>query len=111
MGFLFAKMQNDLTGMHPLCKIVESSGQDMVLPQESQVLGGQVALLRKKTVLNGDQYRAMITNFFISELNNHDVLELWFQQDGATCQTARATIDLLKDTFGDCLSSRFGPVN
>ncbi|GFX68611.1 putative LOC100569746 [Trichonephila clavipes] len=53
----------------------------------------------------------MITNFFIPELNNHDVQELWFQQDGATCHTARATIDLLKDTFGDCLISRFGLVN
>ncbi|GFU12704.1 uncharacterized protein TNCV_2585571 [Trichonephila clavipes] len=53
----------------------------------------------------------MITNFFISELNNHDFQELWFQQDGATCHTARATIDLLKDTFGDRLISRFGPVN
>ncbi|GFV27667.1 hypothetical protein TNCV_3337061 [Trichonephila clavipes] len=51
--------------------------------------------------VNGDRYRAMITNFFIPELNNHDVQELWFQQDGATCHTARATIDLLKDTFGD----------
>ncbi|GFV29356.1 DUF4817 domain-containing protein [Trichonephila clavipes] len=54
--------------------------------------------------VNGDRYRAMITNFFIPELNNHDVQELWFQQDGATCHIARATIDLLKDT-------RFGPVN
>ncbi|GFV18067.1 DUF4817 domain-containing protein [Trichonephila clavipes] len=27
---------------------------------------------------NGDRYRAMITNFFIPELNNHDVQELWF---------------------------------
>ncbi|GFU64339.1 uncharacterized protein TNCV_1634731 [Trichonephila clavipes] len=53
----------------------------------------------------------MITNFFVSELNNHDVQELWFQQDGLTCHTARATIDLLKDTFGDRLISRFGPVN
>ncbi|GFV90201.1 uncharacterized protein TNCV_4379171 [Trichonephila clavipes] len=53
----------------------------------------------------------MITNFFILELNNQDVQELWFQQDGATCHTARATIDLLKDTFGDRLISRFGPVN
>ncbi|GFU74189.1 uncharacterized protein TNCV_2901631 [Trichonephila clavipes] len=62
-------------------------------------------------LLNGDWYRSMITNFFISELNNHDVQELWFQQDGATCHTARATIDLLKDMFGDRLISRFGPVN
>ncbi|GFV57123.1 uncharacterized protein TNCV_99561 [Trichonephila clavipes] len=61
--------------------------------------------------VNGDRYRAMITNFFIPELNNHDVQELWFQQDGATYHTARATIDLLKDTFGDRLISRFGPVN
>ncbi|GFX32930.1 transposable element Tcb1 transposase [Trichonephila clavipes] len=61
--------------------------------------------------VNGDRYRAMITNFFIPPLNNHDVQELWFQQDGATCHTARATIDLLKDTFGDRLISRFGPVN
>ncbi|GFV94526.1 uncharacterized protein TNCV_3048191 [Trichonephila clavipes] len=52
----------------------------------------------------------MITNFFIPELNNHDVQELWFQQDGATYHTARATIDLLKNTFGDRLISRFGPV-
>ncbi|GFW05477.1 hypothetical protein TNCV_436581 [Trichonephila clavipes] len=28
------------------------------------------------------------------------------QQDGATCHAARATIDLLKDTFGDRLISR-----
>ncbi|GFW79184.1 uncharacterized protein TNCV_2475911 [Trichonephila clavipes] len=54
---------------------------------------------------------AMITNFFIPELNNHDVQELWFQQDSATCHTARATINLLKYTFADRLSSRFGPVN
>ncbi|GFX34598.1 uncharacterized protein TNCV_3658361 [Trichonephila clavipes] len=37
--------------------------------------------------------------------------ELWFQRDGATCHTARAKIDLLKDTFSDRLISRFGPVN
>ncbi|GFX25656.1 transposable element Tc3 transposase [Trichonephila clavipes] len=61
--------------------------------------------------VNADRYRAMITNFFIPELNNHDAQELWFQQDGATCHTARATINLLKDTFGDRLISRFGPVN
>ncbi|GFT58875.1 transposable element Tc3 transposase [Trichonephila clavipes] len=34
-----------------------------------------------------------------------------FQQDGASCHTARDTIDLLKDPLGDRLISRFGPVN
>ncbi|GFW23675.1 uncharacterized protein TNCV_2032181 [Trichonephila clavipes] len=72
---------------------------------------GRLEVYDCSATLNGDRYRAMITNFFIPELNNHDVQELWFQQDGATCHTARATIDLLKDTFGDRLISRFGPVN
>ncbi|GFV22631.1 hypothetical protein TNCV_2078211 [Trichonephila clavipes] len=44
----------------------------------------------------------MITNFFIPELNNHDVQELWFQQDSATCHTSRATIDLLLFSVGLC---------
>ncbi|GFU58294.1 DUF4817 domain-containing protein [Trichonephila clavipes] len=44
-------------------------------------------------------------------LHPEKLTELWFQQDGATCHTARATIDLLKDTFGDRLISRFGPGN
>ncbi|GFW83479.1 histone-lysine N-methyltransferase SETMAR [Trichonephila clavipes] len=44
-------------------------------------------------------------------LHPEKLTDLWFQQDGATCHTARATIDLLKDTFGDHLISRFGPVN
>ncbi|GFV48135.1 uncharacterized protein TNCV_3554141 [Trichonephila clavipes] len=72
-----------------------------------------VKLIHKchNVTVNGDRYRALITNFFIPELNNHDVQELWFQQDGATCHTARATINLLKDTFGDHLILRFGPVN
>ncbi|GFW14862.1 putative transposable element [Trichonephila clavipes] len=61
--------------------------------------------------VNGDRYRTMITNIFTLELNNHNVQELWFQQDGAACHTARATIDLFEDTFGDHLISRFGPGN
>ncbi|GFS83230.1 thrombospondin-1 [Trichonephila clavipes] len=51
----------------------------------------------------------IIGPYFFKNEEGHN--ELWFQQDGATCHTARATIDLLKDTFGDRLISRFGPVN
>ncbi|GFU01537.1 transposable element Tc3 transposase [Trichonephila clavipes] len=71
----------------------------------------EFCLSMKRTSVNSDRYRAMIANFFIPDLNNHDVQELWFQQDGATCHTARATIDLMKDMFGVRLISRFGPVN
>ncbi|GFU61085.1 uncharacterized protein TNCV_4437131 [Trichonephila clavipes] len=31
----------------------------------------------QNVTVNGDRYRDMITNFFIPELNNHDVQELW----------------------------------
>ncbi|GFU18908.1 uncharacterized protein TNCV_1086301 [Trichonephila clavipes] len=51
----------------------------------------------------------IIGPYFFKNDEGHN--ELWFQQDGATCHTARARIDLLKDTFGDRLISRFGPVN
>ncbi|GFV27242.1 DUF4817 domain-containing protein [Trichonephila clavipes] len=47
--------------------------------------------------------------YFFKNYEGHNKLS--FQQDGATCHTARATIDLLKDTFGDRLISRFEPVN
>ncbi|GFV59974.1 uncharacterized protein TNCV_4183441, partial [Trichonephila clavipes] len=60
---------------------------------------------KKKNVL-----RNLFVNFRADPLTPSP-WELWFQQDGATCHTARATIDLLKDTFGDRLISRFGPVN
>ncbi|GFW86028.1 putative transposable element [Trichonephila clavipes] len=56
----------------------------------------------------------IIGPYFFKNDKGHNVTvngELWFQQDGATCHTVRATIDLLKDTFGDRLISRFGPVN
>ncbi|GFV25130.1 hypothetical protein TNCV_591961 [Trichonephila clavipes] len=51
--------------------------------------------------VNGDRYRAMITNFFIPELNNHDVQELWFQQDGASLVYADKpqTLDHLEDNI------------
>ncbi|GFY15789.1 uncharacterized protein TNCV_1284341 [Trichonephila clavipes] len=59
---------------------------------------------------SSSQLRSVVSLWFL--LMALDVWkELWFQQDGATCHTARATIDLVKDTFGDRLISRFGPVN
>ncbi|GFY28367.1 putative transposable element [Trichonephila clavipes] len=73
--------------------------------------GGIIGPYFFKTMKATTLQSMVITIFFIPELNNHDVQELWFQQDGAACHTARATIDLLKDTFGDRLISRFGPVN
>ncbi|GFV10622.1 uncharacterized protein TNCV_2122731 [Trichonephila clavipes] len=65
------------------------------------------------TPLRGPQHRKILEVARTLKKSDHIGLktQLWFQQDGATCHTARATIDLLKDTFGDRLISRFGPVN
>lgn len=66
----------------------------------------------QNVTVNGDRYRSMITNFFVPQLNNIDNVEAyWFQQDGATCHTARDTINLLRETFDVRIISRNGPVN
>ena len=44
------------------------------------------------------------------ELDELHINDTWFQQNGATSQTARVTIDLLKGKFGERVSSRNGPV-
>ena len=36
---------------------------------------------------------------------------MWFQQDDATCHTARVTIGLLRCEFGEDFISRLGTVN
>ncbi|GFU52730.1 transposable element Tc1 transposase [Trichonephila clavipes] len=54
VDFLSAILQKDVAEMYPLCMIVLSSDQGMVLLQEDRALGGHVALLRRKTtIFNG----------------------------------------------------------
>ena len=43
----------------------------------------------------------MITEYFWSELDDMDMDNMRFQQDGATSHTANVTIDLLKTKFGE----------
>jgi hypothetical protein len=40
-----------------------------------------------------------------------DLEDMWFQQDGATCHTARETTDLLREQFPARLISRNGDQN
>ena len=61
--------------------------------------------------VNGDTYRTMKTNFLVPTLDGIDVDNVWFQQDGATCHTSHATINLLRKTFDGRLISRSGDVN
>lgn len=61
--------------------------------------------------VNGARYREMLEDWFFPNVATHDLGDLWFQQDGATCHTAGDTMDLLKGTFGDRIISKNGPVD
>lgn len=61
--------------------------------------------------VNGVRYREMITSFFLPRIEEMNVEGMWFQQDGATCHTARETIQLLHQSFPGRVISRFGDQN
>ena len=42
----------------------------------------------------------------MSEIKARNLHDIWFQQDGATCHTARETMDLLRSRFGEQFISR-----
>jgi len=49
----------------------------------------------------------MITQFLLPKLDDIDGANMWFQQDGTRCHTARETIQLLHKTFPGRVISRF----
>lgn len=64
------------------------------------------------TNVNGENYRRMIPDFFLPNLRAHPSYSshTWFQQDGATAHTARASMNLLQENFPQKLISRFGDI-
>ena len=60
--------------------------------------------------VNDERYRGMIYNFFLRKMQELDLHDMRFQQNGATCHTARLTMDLLRSEFGEHFISRSGPV-
>jgi len=61
--------------------------------------------------VNGERYRSMITEYFWNELEDIDVEDMSFQEDGATCHTSRATLDVLSKIFSGRIVSRHVDVN
>lgn len=57
--------------------------------------------------VDGERYRTMITEFLLPQINELGLESMWFQQDGATAHTARATMDILRPAFPGRLISRF----
>ena len=56
--------------------------------------------------VNGDRYRAMLNEFLFKKIEEEDIGNIKFQQDGATCYTAKATLDVLRPIFEDRIISR-----
>ena len=74
---------------------------------------GRIFLWIKKdchVTVNGERYRAMLENYLWPELDELDINDMWFQQDGVTSDTARVTVDLLKGKFSERVLSRNGPI-
>ena len=64
----------------------------------------------RHVTVNGERYHAMLEDYLCPELDELDINDTWFQQDGDTSHTARVTIDLLKGKSGERVISRNGPV-
>ena len=56
--------------------------------------------------VNGDRYLAMLNEFLFTKIEEEDIGIIWFQQDGTTCHTAEATLDVLRPVFEDRIISR-----
>ena len=48
----------------------------------------------------------MLNKFVFTKIDEEDIGNIWFQQDGATCHTAEATLDVLRSVFEDRIISR-----
>ena len=60
--------------------------------------------------VTGERYRQMIDTFLTPKMETLGLLNMWFQQDGATSHTANATMRLLHNLFPDQIISRNGDV-
>ena len=56
--------------------------------------------------VNGDRYRTMLNEFLFTKIEQAEISNIRFQQDGATCHTAEATLDVLRAVFKDRIISR-----
>lgn len=62
----------------------------------------------KAVTVNSERYVSMIVDFFLPKLEEMNVGEVWFQQDGATAHTARRSMNILREYFPERLISLRG---
>lgn len=64
----------------------------------------------KTVTVNGQRYHNLVTDFLIPKVNEMNVANLYFQQDGATCHTTRPNMEILRQKFPGRVISRYGDV-
>ena len=60
--------------------------------------------LGEAVTVNGDHYREMLNEFLFTKIEKEDIINIWFQQDGATCHTAQDAHDVLRPVLKIVLS-------
>ena len=61
--------------------------------------------------INSERYSYMITAFFLLAIEENDLENMWFQQDGVTCHAILANIALLQEIFPGRVTFRRGGIN
>ena len=56
--------------------------------------------------VKGYRYGAILNKFLFIKIEEEDIGNIWFQQDGAKCHIAEATLDVLRRVFEDRIISR-----
>ena len=56
--------------------------------------------------VNENRYRTMLNEFLFIKIEEEDIGNIWFQQNGAKCHTAEATVDVLLPVFENRIISR-----
>ena len=63
---------------------------------------GKFFFENEQVTVNDDRYRAMLNEFLFTKIEEEIIGNIWFQQNGATCHTTEATLDVLRPGFADC---------
>ena len=84
------------------------------MPLHDEKIGVWCAISRARLIgpifftgtINQECYRTEILQPFLSRLTQAEVEAGWFQQDGATAQTAHSSLRFLEETFSNRIISR-----
>ena len=71
----------------------------------SRILSIKVSIVSGLSAIR-DRYQAMLNEFLFIKIEEEDIGNIWFQQDGDTCQTDEATLNVLRSVFKDRIISR-----